>query len=95
MDYKALSKLDVEQGRTVKEKYGPDLKLKNCTNFAYNHSEIESSIVTDVSAIDFFQQFWKFPSFIKLAFINTKRPTEFNTKMDLSSNSSVRLMTDS
>ena len=54
MDYKALSKLDVEQGRTVKEKYGPDLKLKNCTNFAYNHSEIESSIVTDVSAINFF-----------------------------------------
>ena len=51
LDYASLNKLSIEQGSSANELFGQNLTTKNCTNFEYNNSEIESSIVTDVSCI--------------------------------------------
>ena len=51
LDYKSLNKLSIEQGTSPNELFGQNLTTKNCTNFQYDKSEIESSIVTDVSPI--------------------------------------------
>ena len=51
LDYASLNKLSIEQGTSANELFGQNLTTKNCTNFEYDNSEIESSIVTDVSFI--------------------------------------------
>lgn len=51
LDYASLNKLSIEQGTSANELFGQNLTTKNCTNFEYDNSEIESSIVTDVSSI--------------------------------------------
>ena len=64
LDYASLNKLSIEQGTSANELFGQNLTTKNCTNFEYDNSEIESSIVTDVSFIAQFscsQAFSDFP----------------------------------
>ena len=51
LDYASLNKLSIEQGTSANELFGQNLTTKNCTKFEYDNSEIESSIVTDVSSI--------------------------------------------
>ena len=51
LDYASLNKLSIEQGTSANELFGQNLTTKNCTKFEYDNSEIESSIVTDVSCI--------------------------------------------
>ena len=64
LDYASLNKLSIEQGSSANELFGQNITTKNCTNFEYDNSEIESSIVTDVSFIAQFscsQAFSDFP----------------------------------
>ena len=54
-DYKRLSKMDIDDGRTIQDFVdGKNITRKNCTEFVFDHmlpfdnSTFESSIVTDV-----------------------------------------------
>ena len=49
IDYTALSKNDMENGRGAEEYAQLPLTTKNCTSFHFERTEFESSIVTDVS----------------------------------------------